>query len=356
MKKIKAKQYKILIDNDLIERFDYASLKASQFVIVTDKKVDALLSAKLTRSLKKTSTPVSKIIIPGGEASKSLSMAEKALGQLAGQNVDREAVLIALGGGIVGDLTGFIASIYKRGVRFVQIPPTLLAQVDSSIGAKNALNLKEGKNLVGTHNPPLTVIVDTSVLSSLPKRELANGLAEAIKCGIIWNKRLFAYIEKRIDKQDGKFYQNLVVKSIKSKVQITDKDPEELGIRKIINYGHTVGHALEASSHNLISHGTGVALGMRAEAFIANKLGIMKKLDMDLQNELLDKLQIKAEIKASDDQLISIMRRDKKSKGGKLYFVMPARIGSVHRSGNNYAFEASEKLVRQALAYLRESL
>lgn len=356
MKVIKAKHYIIYVGDSELDLFDFGKLAASSFVIITDKNVDKLLASTLLQNPGLKGVQTHKIVVEANETSKSMAEAEKVLSQLAALNIDRQAVLIALGGGVVGDLTGFVASVYKRGVRFIQVPTTLLAQVDSSIGAKNGLNLAEGKNLIGTTYPPVAVIADTSILASLPEREIKQGLAEAIKSGVIWDKKIFDYIEKQFNKPSPDFYKQLTLLCIAAKVKITDKDPFEKGLRKIINYGHTVGHALEAASNHKISHGEAVALGMQAEGYIAQQLGVLENNQLRRQNQLIAKLGVTPKIPASDDELIALMRRDKKSKAGKLYFVMPTKIGNIRHQGNEYAFEASEEIVHQALSYLREIL
>ena len=349
MKVIKTKYYPVYIGDGLLSSFDFAQFKASAFVVVTDPTVHKTLSKLLASNPSLKTAPIYSAVVPQGEGSKSLATAQKLLRFLAVHNIDRSAIILALGGGVVGDLAGFVASVYKRGVRYVQLPTSLLAQVDSSHGGKTALNLPEGKNLVGTTYFPEAVVADVGVLASLPPVELASGLAEAIKHGIICDKKLFAYIEKHIDKLSFKDLLFLIEKSAQAKAKITEKDPEEAEYRKILNYGHTVGHALEIASNNTLSHGQAVALGMVCEGTIANQLGFLNNKDLVRQNNLIKELGIVSPKQFDTNKLLDYMRRDKKSKAGKLYFVMPATIGKIRQKDGQVAFEVDEDVVRQCL-------
>src|SRR3989344_4123511 len=280
MKKLRTKFYPVYIGEDILGSFNFGQYDASSFVIITDTNVQGLAGEKLKRNPSLKHVPIFELSLPAGENSKTLTKAEKILRFLAQHNVDRDAVILAFGGGVVGELAGFVASVYKRGVDYIQIPTTLLAQIDSSHGGKTGLNLVEGKNLVGTTYFPLAVIADTSLLESLPEEQVASGLAEAIKYGMIWDSRLFKYLEKNMGKFTPAVYKKLVVTSSVTKTKISQKDPEEKEFRKILNYGHTVGHALEVSSGHELNHGQAVALGMVAEAHISHMMGYLKEKDL----------------------------------------------------------------------------
>ena len=349
VKTIKTKYYPAYIGEHLLADFNFGQFKASSFVIITDQVVNKLLGPVLKSNPSLKTAPVYELVLPVGEASKTLDKAEKILSFMAKNNIDRAAVILAFGGGVIGDTAGFVASVYKRGVEYVQLPTTLLAQVDSSHGGKTALNLPEGKNLVGTTYFPLAVIADVSSLGSLPKSQLASGLAEIIKCSVISDKKLFAYLESNITHLTRANLNFLVEKSTQIKARITEKDPDETEFRKILNYGHTVGHALEALSDHSLNHGQAVALGMLCEGHIAYRLGLFSQADLARQNNLIQKLGFKPTMVFNPDKLIELMRRDKKAKGGGLYFILPVSIGKVKQQNGKVAFEVDESLVRESL-------
>jgi len=346
--------YPVYIGAGLLEGFDFKTFGASSFVVITDSNVDKLLFSRLQQNHSLKQYKTHKIVIPAGEQSKTLSQAEHILRHLAKNAVDRETIILALGGGVIGDLTGLVAALYKRGVRYVQIPTTLLAQVDSSLGGKTAVNLPEAKNMVGITKDPVAVITDLTALNSLTPIELQNGYSEIIKYGMIFDKKLFAYLEKHIDEPDIKVNARLVKTSARIKLSIARKDPNEKEYRKILNYGHTVGHALETSSDHSLSHGQAVALGMIAEGFIANKKHLLSKKSMDRQNRLIEHLKLPKLGASVDNNLIELMRRDKKSKLGELYFVLPKSVGKVKQKHGQVAFAIEESLVLEALEFLTD--
>ncbi len=350
--KIKTKFYPVYVGEGLLESFDFNEFGASAYVIVCDQTVRKKVASHLASNPSLRTAPLHEVVVPPGESSKTMTKAEKILRFMAANNLDRYALVIALGGGVIGDLAGFVASVYKRGVSYVQLPTTLLAQADSAHGGKTALNIPEGKNLIGSTYFPKAVIADIGILKSLPDEELSSGLAEVIKHGVVWDAKLFNYLEKHISKLSMKETKHLVEKSAIAKAKITEKDPNELEFRKILNYGHTVGHALEiASGHNL-NHGQAVALGMACEGHIANKLGFFNSKDLARQNNLIKELDIHVKQSFKTDELIEYMRRDKKSKAGKLYFVMPLSIGKVRQEKGQVAFEVEEQVVRECLKLL----
>lgn len=346
--------YPIYIGTDLLPSFNFNNLLASSFVIITDSTVDTLFTKLLTKNPTLRGHKAFKIVIPASETAKSLSQVDHVLRQLAKTAIDRDAVLLALGGGVVGDLTGFVASIYKRGVRYVQIPTTLLSQVDSSLGGKTGINLPEGKNLVGSTHNPTAVITDLTLLENLPQAELVGGFSELVKYGMIADKKLFTYIEKHFDNPTNKVYVHLVKTAARIKLSITRKDPREKEFRKILNYGHTIGHALENASNHTLSHGQAVGLGMIGEAYIANSLGVLSRKAIKRQNNLLRRFNLPAITTLNTDKLITVMRRDKKSKGGELYFVLPKSIGKVKEKRGQVAFPVDKSVVVEALNYLSD--
>ena len=348
-------QYPIYIGGEILQSYDFGLLKASQFIIITDKTVDHLYGPVLESNPKLPKQQTAKIILDEGETSKYMTVAEKVLRKLAKASVDKDAVLIGFGGGVIGDLTGFVASIYKRGIRYVHVPTTLLAQVDSSIGGKTAVNVPEGKNLIGSIYNPVAVVTDMAVLDKLPMDQMQNGLCEVIKYAMVADRRLFFYLEKHIKELTPKVIKHIVKKSIKTKLAIARKDPREHEYRKILNYGHTVGHALESSSKHELNHGEAVAWGMLAEGYIAYKKKVLSKQSWERQTRLIQQLVLTHPGKLDADELVQFMYRDKKSKRGKMYFVLPKRIGGVKESRRKVAFPVEEPLVREALNYLERN-
>jgi 3-dehydroquinate synthase len=326
---------------------DFKEFGASKYAIITDSNVKALYADDLQNCLKESGLECELISFPAGESSKTPETAITIARQLAKNNFDKNSLIIALGGGVVGDLAGFIASFYKRGIDFVQAPTTLLAQVDSAIGGKTAVNISEGKNLIGSFYQPKAVFIDVGALQTLPKKEIRNGFAEIIKYGVIQNKEIFDILENSAPTLN--LYEKLVEMAVKIKAAVVEKDEKETGLRKILNYGHTIGHAIETAESYAVSHGEAISLGMVYEAKISEKLGLLDKKQMERQNSLLTAMGLPTTYKGNVELLIQIMQRDKKNKDGKIYFVLPTEIGNVKNENGNFAFPVEETIVRNAL-------
>ena len=347
--------YPIFIGPDLLaklgEMLKLYNLNTSGFII-TDSNIDAIYGDKLTRSLSDEFGSLEKYVVASGEKSKDMDTTNKILTAMLQAGLDRNAVVIALGGGVVGDLGGFVASIYKRGIRYIQVPTTLLAQVDSSIGGKTGVNHPLGKNMIGTITQPRMVWSDLSTLNSLPEREILCGLGEIIKYGIIRDADLYELIERNLEKilsLDQEVLQHVVFRCSQIKADIVARDERESGLRMILNLGHTIGHALEASlGYGRISHGEGVLLGMCAEGFIADKLGLLGRQDFDRITGLINRLELTKKLpKLKSDELIQYMRGDKKAETGRIKFVLPAGIGSTVIND-----KVEDSLIRDSLDYL----
>jgi 3-dehydroquinate synthase len=274
------------------------------------------------------------MILQHGEQAKSVQNFQKILNFLADNNFDRTDLIVAVGGGVVGDISGFVASSYLRGIQFIQIPTTLLAQVDSSVGGKTAINILSGKNLVGAFYNPKGVIIDTNVLHSLPNRQLKAGLAEVIKYAFIQNKALFSLLKKypkKILSKDHKIIEEIIFLSLQTKARIVTKDEKENGIRAILNFGHTFGHAIEAhGKYKKILHGEAVAKGMR----IASKISYLENLISEKEYEEVIALLQKYEFDLSVDQykyreLKPYIFRDKKIKAGKLNLILLNKLSNA---------------------------
>ncbi len=304
-------------------------------VIITHPILTRLYGNSLAKHLLKNGYTAKIFNVPVGEQSKSAACAMRLLEQVAAYDVGRKIFIIALGGGVVGDLAGFVASVYKRGVPYIQVPTTLLAQIDSSIGGKTAIDLKYGKNLAGAIYQPRLVFADTAVLRSLSLRQIQNGLAEAIKYGVIKDPVLFAFIEKdhaRFLNGDQDVINAIIARCAKIKAAVVEKDEKDVkGIRAILNFGHTVGHAVEAASRfDQYQHGEAVALGMRAAASISVSLKMLSVSQEERINAVITAVGLPLKIdKVRLKDVLALMMHDKKFVGRKNRFVLAERIGKV---------------------------
>lgn len=301
----------------------------TEIIVVTDATVDSLYGERL---------PFPKYRLPIGEAQKTPANALKLVGELADRGLDRQSLLVALGGGVVGDLVGFAASIYLRGIAYVHIPTTLLAQVDSSVGGKTGVNLPQGKNLVGTFYQPRGVFIDPEVLETLPPRELSNGLAEMLKYGIIHDPGLFQVVREGLQdfyRCDPQLLTPIIKRCCEIKAHIVAQDELEQGTRKLLNYGHTFGHALEMlTGYEMYSHGEAVLLGMLLETRLAKALGLLDRTNFTEIVEGLGKAKELANLNVpppsfSQEQLISALLHDKKNRQGRISFMLPRKIGEL---------------------------
>ncbi len=307
-------------------------------MIVTDEIVHYPYAVAVENSLKDSVAHVGTAIIPAGEKSKSLQQAGILYDELVRFGADRRTVVIAVGGGVVGDLAGFVAATYARGLRFIQVPTTLLAQVDSSVGGKTAVNHHHAKNLIGVFHQPVGVLIDTDSVASLPDRDYAAGLAEVIKYGVILDSDFFDFLEASIDalnNRDGDVLRHVVARSCQLKAQVVTQDElETTGVRAILNYGHTFGHAFEAlTEYSSLLHGEAVAIGMICASRLAEKLGRFAQVDTQRQIDLLRAVglptEVPKELKCMSNQIVERMLLDKKTVAGNLRFILPDRIGHV---------------------------
>jgi 3-dehydroquinate synthase len=316
-------------------RFCDAEQDDSHAVVITDSNVDELYSEAVTEQLAELGCEVDILVVEAGEQSKSPDVAAELWEKMLDEGADRSTVVFALGGGVVGDLAGFVAATFGRGLRFVQIPTTLLAQVDSSVGGKVGINLPGGKNMVGAFWQPRGVLIDVDVLQTLPDREYRAGLAEVVKYGVIQDADFFAYLEANIDAindRDAAVLTRIVERCCRLKADVVEQDErEETGLRSILNYGHTFCHAFEAATnYEQLLHGEGVAIGMMCAARLAQRLGRVDAAFTDRQRKLLETFQLPLDVPdVEHDELIELMFRDKKVDRGKLRFVLPTRLGHV---------------------------
>jgi 3-dehydroquinate synthase len=288
-------------------------------------------------SLEAAGFEVACCILPAGERYKTLRSVEKIFDAALAHRLERSSTMVALGGGVIGDMTGFAAASWLRGIAVVQIPTTLLAMVDASIGGKTGVNHPQGKNLIGAFHQPRLVLVDPETLNTLPIREFRAGMAEVIKYGVIWDADLFEQLEdtSRIDQHRYfpiELLTDILRRSCQAKVDVVSQDEKEAGLRAILNYGHTIGHAIESLTHyRMFNHGEGVGLGMIAVGEIAVNLGLWSKECCDRQYRLIRKAGLPTQLPASfeTEAVLKMLTADKKVKAGRVRFIMPTNIGAV---------------------------
>lgn len=306
-------------------------------VVVCDAAVAATHAARVLGALATAGVDAAVIEVPSGESSKSIDAAGRLWTEFAELGVDRGTHVVAVGGGVVGDLAGFVAATFARGLPVWQVPTTVVAQVDSAIGGKTGINLESGKNLVGVFWQPRGVVADTETLATLPTREFVSGLAEVVKYGMILDAGFFGWLEEHagaVLARESAPLLHAVERSAAIKADVVGRDEREIsGLRAVLNYGHTFGHAYEtAAGYGTLLHGEAVAIGMARAARLAERLGMLANDVVARQDALLTRLQLPVARPAGPDEaaaLIAIMGRDKKTLGGKLRFVLPSRVGHV---------------------------
>jgi 3-dehydroquinate synthase len=347
--------YEIRIGHKIIDRMALIiakNHKAGRYVLITDNSVGSIYAKQLVDSFKDVGLNINRIEFPAGESSKNINTVLDIVGKLLELGTDRSTMLIALGGGVVGDLVGFIASVYMRGIPYIQIPTTLIGQVDSSIGGKTAIDLTHGKNLLGTFCQPRAVFADLTFLETLPDKEFNNGLAEIIKYGIIDDEKMFSILEENMDtvkSRDSSVMLKLVEGCCRIKKSIVEIDEKEQGLRRLLNFGHTLGHALEAVSKYTISHGEGVALGMIAAARISEKMRYLDAVQLKRIEEIILRagLPVKIPQNFSADEIISRLAMDKKKKDDVVHFILLKKIGMPFVHGgiaNNLICDVIEEM------------
>jgi 3-dehydroquinate synthase len=300
--------------------------------LVTAPEIWGLWSKTVLESFRSDARPTVLFLRPG-ETHKRLASVESLAHQLALAGADRDSLLLALGGGVLGDLTGFLAAIYMRGIRYVQLPTTLLAQVDSSIGGKTGANLEVGKNLIGSFHHPLAVLADTTTLTTLPPAELRAGLQESIKAGIIANPKLFRFMEQNADALlvgDPAALTEVVSASVRVKAEVVSKDEKESGLRMTLNFGHTLGHTIEtATSYKQLLHGEAVAWGSIAAAFVSRNRGVLSAADTERIVALILRYGPLPHFTAAPERLVALTYSDKKARSGRRAFILATGIGST---------------------------
>jgi 3-dehydroquinate synthase len=305
----------------------------SRAALVSDGAIMRLYGKTVVTSLEAEGFTVTTIEVPEGEAAKTLAVAEHCWDRLLTAGLDRTSTVMALGGGAVGDVAGFAAATYMRGINFVQLPTTVLAQVDASIGGKTAIDHPLGKNMIGAFHQPRLVVVDPAVARTLPEREFRSGLAEIVKHGIVLDADYFAELERDLAPlaaRDLGVLERIIGGSCRLKASVVERDEREAELRHVLNYGHTVGHALEAATgYARYAHGEAVSLGIVAEARLARRLGIADDETTARQERMLETLGLPVRAPSIDvEPIVSAMARDKKAKDGRVPFVLAPRIGA----------------------------
>ena len=330
------RSYPIVVDSGLLSRKDLFQqyVNANEVMVVTDETVAPLYLDNLLNTL--SGFNVTCHVLPDGEEHKSLATLAELLDTMVAAPCSRETTLIALGGGVVGDLGGFVAATYLRGIDFVQVPTTLLAQVDSSVGGKVGVNLPAGKNLVGAFYQPKLVLCDLDTLGTLPAREFRAGLAEVIKYGIIYDAKLFRRLERDLPKllaQDPATLSAVIARCSQIKAVVVGQDEKEAGLRAILNFGHTIGHGLEAiSQYGIYLHGEAISIGQVAAAKISSELTGLPTAEVERISALFAATGLPTDVKlnaAQTKRLFAAMKLDKKVSGGEIKFVLAESIGRV---------------------------
>lgn len=333
------RSYSILIGKGLLARLGRECRKLAlgqRCAVIADRNTAGRFAKAAIKSLQQAGFEPILITVPAGETAKSLKTVEYCYNQLAAHRLERKSFIVAVGGGVVGDLAGFVAASYLRGIAFVQAPTTLLAQVDSSVGGKVGVNLKSGKNLVGAFHQPRLVLCDLDTLRTLPPREFSAGLAEIIKYGIIYDAPFFRRLERDLPKllrKDAATLTAVVARCCEIKADVVSQDETETGLRAILNFGHTIGHGLEAiSGYGKYLHGEAIAIGQVAAAMLSHHLAGLPEKDVARIYHIFAAARLPVSVKLNASQrarLFGAMKLDKKVSGGEIKFVLAKRIGKV---------------------------
>lgn len=328
--------YDITIEPDffgLTQKLHSLGMEGRRFMVVSDSNVGGHYLEEIKELLSFPGKPAESFIFPAGEAYKNLNTVNECYEQLIKSGFDRNDVLIALGGGVVGDLTGFAASTYLRGIRFIQIPTSLLAMVDSSIGGKTGVDFKSYKNMVGAFHQPKLVYMNLSVLNSLPDREFASGMGEVIKHGLIRDKAFYSWLKENHEAILSKQYdvlEEMIFRSCMIKKEVVERDPKELGERALLNFGHTIGHSVEKLKDFSLLHGECVCIGMAAAAYISKKRGFLD--ERRYENILATVKSFKQPVSVeglSAEEVFEVTKLDKKMDSGKIRFILLRELGNA---------------------------
>ncbi len=353
--KIKENPYSIYIEHGSLINIPIHLEKYNQgqkWIIITQPNLDKLYGKSLQRLLSKAGFNVKILTIPEGENTKTLAQIEIIYMQLLDLHCDRSTVLIALGGGVVGDVAGFVAATFMRGIKYIQVPTTLLAMIDSAIGGKTGVNLQQGKNLIGSIYQPQAVIIDPSLLDSLPVRERISGFAEMLKYGLIRDNDFFVSLMDNgfpFKINNSKHLVEAIAKSCEIKAGVVSKDERELDLRRILNFGHTIGHALETYyGYDKLKHGEAVAYGMLCSSWISFQKGMISIKEWELIETVIRRLPLPKLSAFAPQKILNAIRYDKKNHFGKLHFILLNEIGNALSTD-----QVSDKDILQSLSQVK---
>lgn len=348
--------YEVTVAPGALERLGEiaSATRAHRYAVITDDNVGPLYAARVRDAIGGARTVV--LTVPAGEAHKTRGTWSRLTDELLAAGFGRDSLIVALGGGVVGDVAGFVAATYMRGIPYVQVPTTLLAMVDASIGGKTGVDTAAGKNLVGAFHQPLAVVVDTTALATLPRAHLRAGFAEVIKHGAIADE---AYLERAVSvasdlgsldpSSDAMI--DLVGRSIEIKADVVRRDEREGGLRKILNFGHTIGHAVELLSDYSMLHGDAIAVGMSYESVLAERCGVAKAGTAERIQRAVDaagfnRLRPQS---MSADQIVAATHGDKKTRAGRVEYALPSRVGAMAGASSGWSIAVDDELVRAVL-------
>jgi len=349
--------YDILIDRGLLARLPLLLAEhcpAAVYVVVSDSHVGPRYGEPVVAGLREAGQAAELFTFPAGESSKTRETWAALSDRLLDSRVGRDGALLALGGGVVGDVAGFVAATYLRGIPWVQVPTSLLAMIDASIGGKTGVDVPQGKNLLGAFHQPRLVVTDLDTLSTLPQRQLASGMAEAIKHGVIADAEYFTVLERdcqaALAREPGTL-ERIVARSVAIKSEVVAADEREAGRRATLNFGHTIGHAIETTSGYDLLHGEAVAIGMALESQLAERAGIAEAGMTGRVTRLLSQCSLPQELpdSAAVDAMLTAMRHDKKSRHGELRLALPSRIGRMAVGADGWTVPVAESLMRSIL-------
>ena len=342
------RSYKIIVENGAINSFsNYLIHNASvkNLVIISHELLMKNYGLKLKNNLENSGYEVVEIILPDGDDSKDLKIYNEIITKMIDSNCDRTSVVIALGGGVVGDISGFVASSFMRGIKYYQVPTTLLAMVDSSIGGKTGLNFSKKKNIVGSIYQPVSVVVDPDLLNTLPFSEKVSGLGEIIKYGAIKDRGFLNNLYEWVKDIENFPYTKAIERCCQIKAEIVTKDENETDLRRILNFGHTIGHALESHlGYKMIKHGEAVSLGMKCSAWISHKKGLLNTEDYNLLIETINRLPLPKISALDPEKIMHYINFDKKNENGILNFILLNGLGKAIVTQDVSSFEILESI------------
>jgi 3-dehydroquinate synthase len=351
------KSYDILIGEGLLTRIPGEIKEAGlayKFAIITDTTVGKLYGSALLDEFARSGLDARLIAFPAGEESKNRETKAWIEDRMLEHKFGRDSAVIALGGGVAGDMAGYVAATYTRGLPYIQVPTTLVACVDSSIGGKTAVDTQHGKNLIGAFHQPWRVYIDVNTLLTLNEKEIREGLAEVIKYGVISDEELFSFLELNMESvfsYDMGALTRIIKRGCEIKGEVVEKDERESNLRKILNFGHTVGHAVENLSEYKISHGEAISIGMAAEGKLAVRMGLWKEEELGRLVRLLTKAGLPTTMPGHmrTEDIIDTMKLDKKSRGGRIEMALPAAMGRMAEIKGSYGLKIEEPLLRDIL-------